>query len=92
MRICHFIPNDPASCSSNFQDRRRVPIVRALGFGHLRGTANWYLNPPNPQANQLETNITLDPSNLSELATLVQGEDIGVHGSIGGHAPDSWTD
>jgi len=56
------------------------------GFGHLRGTANWYLNPPGPEANQLEASVTLDPSNLSEIATLVQGEDIGVHGSIAAHA------
>jgi hypothetical protein len=56
------------------------------GFGHLRGTANWYLNPSGPQSNQLESDITLDPSNLSELTTLFEGEDIGVHGSIGGRA------
>lgn len=56
------------------------------GFGHLRGTANWYLNPSGPTANQLEANVTLDPSNLSEVATLIQGQDIGVHGSIAGHA------
>jgi AsmA family len=56
------------------------------GFGHLRGTAKWYLDPPSPGANQLEADVTLDPSNLSEIATLVEGEDIGVHGSIGGRA------
>lgn len=56
------------------------------GFGHLRGSANWYVNPPSRQANQLEADVTLDPSNLSELTTLFAGEDIGVHGSIGGHA------
>ncbi|HZS55490.1 MAG TPA: AsmA family protein [Bryobacteraceae bacterium] len=56
------------------------------GFGHLRGTANWYLKPPSAQANRLESDITLDPSNLSELTTLFEGEDIGVHGSISGNA------
>lgn len=56
------------------------------GFGHLRGTANWYLNAAGAEANRLEANVTLDPSNLSEIATLLQGEDIGVHGSIAGHA------
>ncbi len=56
------------------------------GFGHLRGTANWHMNPPGPKSNQLEADVTLDPSNLSELTTLFEGEDIGVHGSIGGRA------
>ncbi len=54
------------------------------GFGHLRGTANWYVNPRSAQANQLEADVTLDPSNLSELATLFQGHDIGVHGTVSG--------
>lgn len=56
------------------------------GFGHLRGTANWYLNAAGPESNQLEADIALDPSNLSELTTLFEGEDIGVHGSISGRA------
>jgi hypothetical protein len=56
------------------------------GFGHLRGTANWHVNPRGPEFNRLEADVTLDPSNLSEMATLLQGEDIGVHGSIGGRA------
>lgn len=56
------------------------------GFGHLRGTANWYLAPPVTSANQLEADVTLDPSNLSELATLFQGHDIGVHGTVSGRA------
>jgi hypothetical protein len=56
------------------------------GFGHMRGTVNWYVNPPNAQANQLEADVTLDPSNLSEVATLIEGHDIGVHGTISSHA------
>jgi hypothetical protein len=56
------------------------------GFGHLRGTANWYINPPNESANQLEADVILDPSNLSELATLFEGHDLGVHGTISARA------
>jgi len=56
------------------------------GFGHLRGTANWYVNPANAQANQLEADVTLDPSNLSELTALFQGHDIGVHGTVSSRA------
>ncbi len=53
-----------------------------IGFGHLRGTANWYLSPRDAKANQLEADVTLDPSNLSELTTLFQGHDMGVHGTL----------
>ncbi len=56
------------------------------GFGHLRGTANWYVNPASAQANQLEADVTLDPSNLSELTTLFEGHDIGVHGTVSSRA------
>ena len=56
------------------------------GFGHLHGTANWYFNPRNAAANQLESKITLDPSDLSEIATLVEGYDLGVHGIASGVA------
>jgi len=52
------------------------------GFGHFRGTANWYLVPAGRNANQLEANLILDPSNLSEITTLFEGYDIGVHGTI----------
>jgi AsmA family len=55
------------------------------GFGHLRGEANWYLKPVPGSLNQLEADVTLDPSNLSELTTLFEGEDAGVHGTIGSH-------
>ncbi|MBV9269309.1 MAG: hypothetical protein JO061_24275, partial [Acidobacteriaceae bacterium] len=56
------------------------------GFGHFRGSANWYMMPASPSSNQLEADVTLDPSNLSELTTLFQGEDVGVHGTISSHA------
>ncbi len=56
------------------------------GFGHLHGTANWYVNPASATANQLEADVALDPSNLSELTTLFQGHDIGVHGTVSSHA------
>lgn len=55
------------------------------GFGHFRGTANWYINPSGPSANQLEADVNLDPSNLSELTTLFEGHDIGVHGTVSSH-------
>jgi hypothetical protein len=55
------------------------------GFGHLRGAANWYLKPVANDSNQLEADVTLDPSNLSELTTLLEGEDAGVHGTVGSH-------
>ncbi len=55
------------------------------GFGHLTGTANWYLKPAPVTGNQLEADVNLEPSNLSELATLFQGQDIGVHGTLSAH-------
>ncbi len=55
------------------------------GFGHLRGAVNWYLKPVASDANQLEADVTIDPSNLSELTTLLEGEDAGVHGTLSSH-------
>lgn len=52
------------------------------GFGHLRGNVTWYVHPDSSDANQLEANISLDPSNLSELTTLVQGHDAGVQAMV----------
>ncbi len=52
------------------------------GFGHLHGTANWYLNGKSAGENQLEADLVLDPSNLSEVTTLVEGHDVGVHGTV----------
>ncbi len=52
------------------------------GFGHLRGTLNWFVNPSDARAGQLQADVTLDPSNLSEITTLIEGHDIGVHGTL----------
>ncbi len=54
------------------------------GFSHFRGTANWYTR--SRKGNQLEADISLDESNLSELTTLLEGHDIGVHGTVSSHA------
>ena len=53
------------------------------GFSHFRGTANWYTRSRG--ARQLEADVTLDESNLSEVTTLVEGHDIGVHGTVTSH-------
>lgn len=55
------------------------------GFGHLSGTANWFSAPHNGNSDQLEADVFVDPSNLAELTTLVQGYDIGVHGTVSSH-------
>jgi hypothetical protein len=52
------------------------------GFGSMRGTLNWLV----AAQSQLEADVTLEPSNFSELATLIQGQDIGVHGTISSRA------
>lgn len=54
------------------------------GFSHFRGSVNWYTRAP--KANQLEADITLDESNLSEVTTLLEGHDIGIHGTVTSHA------
>ncbi len=57
------------------------------GFGSMRGTLNWLVTTPSiGPANQVEADVTLEPSNFSELATLIQGQDIGVHGTISSEA------
>jgi AsmA family len=53
------------------------------GFGHFRGSASWLVNLNDANSNALEADVTLDPSNLSELTTLFQGYDIGIHGTVG---------
>jgi AsmA protein len=58
----------------------------AGGFGMLRGTANWYLKPQEPDGNQLEADLILDQSNLSDVTTLIEGHDVGVHGEVRSHA------
>jgi len=55
------------------------------GFGMVRGEANWYLQPSSPLSNKLEADLTLERSNLSETITLIEGYDIGIHGSISSH-------
>lgn len=55
------------------------------GFGHFRGTANWYLAPASATANQLEANLILDRSNLSEMTTLFEGHEAGVDGTVSSH-------
>jgi AsmA protein len=56
------------------------------GFGSMRGTLNWLVNPATGQGNQLEADVTLLPSDLSELTTLIEGQDMGVHGTISSRA------
>lgn len=56
------------------------------GFGNFRGSANWYLDPQGATADQLEADVTLEPSNLSEITTLFEGHDLGVHGTISSRA------
>jgi hypothetical protein len=56
------------------------------GFGHLHGTANWYFGPRSPGENQLEAKLALDPSDLGEITTLVEGYDLGVHGTASADA------
>ena len=57
------------------------------GFGSMRGSLNWLVNPSaSSPANQLEADVTLLPSDLSELTTLIEGQDVGVHGTISSRA------
>ncbi|MBV9497921.1 MAG: AsmA family protein [Acidobacteriaceae bacterium] len=49
-------------------------------FSHFRGRADWDLKAAN--TNRLEADLNLDESNLSELTTLVEGHDIGIHGNV----------
>ncbi len=56
----------------------------ARGFGTLRGRGRWR---PSPGADgNLEFDLNLEQSSLGELATLVYGYDLGVHGRVGGRA------
>jgi hypothetical protein len=57
-----------------------------VGFGHFRGSASWLVNLNDANSNALEADVTLDPSNLSELTTLFEGYDIGIHGTVAMHA------
>lgn len=55
------------------------------GFGMVRGEANWYVKPATPAANKVEADLTLERSNLSETITLIEGYDIGIHGTVSSH-------
>ena len=56
------------------------------GFGALRGSLNWLVTPSSEKANQLEADVTLLPSDLSEITTLIEGHDVGVHGTLSSRA------
>ncbi|MBV9295556.1 MAG: AsmA family protein, partial [Acidobacteriaceae bacterium] len=56
------------------------------GFGHLRGAATWSMNARGSKEKELQADVILDPSNLSEMTTLVEGHDAGVHGTVSSHA------
>lgn len=55
------------------------------GFSSFEGEANWYLRPSAANPNQLEADVNLDQCNLSDITSLIEGYDIGVHGSISSH-------
>lgn len=56
------------------------------GFAHVRGTMNWSVSSEGSGANKLDADLFLDPSNLGDLTTLVEGHDVGVHGTVSSHA------
>jgi hypothetical protein len=51
------------------------------GFGHFRGEFTWPLAAQSAGP-RLRADLILDPSNLSELTTLLEGYDIGIHGTV----------
>jgi hypothetical protein len=55
------------------------------GFSSFEGEANWYLRPSPAKPNQLEADVNLEQSNLSEITSLIEGYDIGIHGSVSSH-------
>jgi hypothetical protein len=50
-------------------------------FSHLHGNASW-----NKAANEVEAEAILDDSNLSEVTELLEGRDVGIHGTISSRA------
>lgn len=56
------------------------------GFGHFRGSLNWSFHQRTGNPDELAGDVILDPSNLSELTTLFQGHDVGVHGTVSSSA------
>jgi hypothetical protein len=55
------------------------------GFSSFEGEANWYRNPTTANPTQLEISADLRQSNLSEMITLVEGYDVGIHGYVSSH-------
>jgi hypothetical protein len=53
-----------------------------MGFGHFRGGINWFASESEQTPGRVQAEIDLEPSNLSELTTLVQGHDLGIHGTV----------
>ena len=51
------------------------------GFGHLRGEVTWVMGSGGPDP-LLNADLALDPSDLSELITLLEGYDIGLQGTV----------
>jgi hypothetical protein len=54
------------------------------GFGHFRGEVTWPLAPSADP--HLQADLALEPSDLSELTTLLEGYDIGIHGTVSTNA------
>jgi hypothetical protein len=79
-------PEDNGKLRISFEGSPSRSDRSGLGFGTLRGDANWYLKPATSASNQLEADLTLDRSNLSDITALVEGYDIGVHGYVSSHA------
>ena len=51
------------------------------GFGHVRGEARWHVNARGDE-DALQADVNLEPSNLGEMTALVEGHDLGVHGTV----------
>lgn len=82
-------PENSGRVSLNFTGSPARTDRAGNGFGALRGSVNWLANPIANQStpgNQLEANVTLLPSDLSEITTLIQGNDVGVHGTLSSNA------
>ncbi len=56
----------------------------ARGFGRVRGRGRW--RPAGGAGGSLDLELLLERTSLGELATLIYGYDIGVHGQVSGRA------
>lgn len=56
----------------------------AQGFGRLIGNGRWVQTPGSEP--KVDFDLQLDRSNLSDVVTLIQGRDVGVHGQIASQA------